>query len=242
MGGFLAYPTVLTPEHASRWQLRPFPQLPKPCNMLSSLLHISAVSIQFQIAIAFLPCAVMSLVSDSNACSDAFDGNDTLQQWPQCHRIDASQSRIMQDGFASLLTGWLRRIDRADRLTCIHRMGHLSNFLLDILSVMGVRGMTFGNARMHSLIAYFVDYVRIDPQIDVDGMLENRRRSLAGFRMAGKYLAIIQPFSALLANPKFRPERSMHAYMQPSLGLVHEWESRLGMDDIALVVRSCIIA
>ena len=55
--------------------------------------------------------------------------------------------------------------------------------------------MTFGIARLRSLIAYFVDYVRIDPQI-----LENRKRSLAGFRMAGKYLAVIQPFSALLAN------------------------------------------
>ena len=60
--------------------------------------------------------------------------------------------------------------------------------------------MTFGIARMHSLIAYFVDYVRIDQQIDVDGMLENRKQSLAGFRMAGKYLAIIKPFSALLSS------------------------------------------
>ena len=71
-------------------------------------------------------------------------------------------------------------------------------------------------------------------------MLENRKRSLAGFRMAGKYLAIIQPVSALLANPKFRSEHSMHAYMQPSLDLLRGWESRLGMEDIALVIRSCI--
>ena len=63
-------------------------------------------------------------------------------------------------------------------------------------------------------------------------MLENRKRSLAGFRMAGKYLAVIQPFSALLANPKFR--------MQPGLALLHELESSLGMDDIALVIKSCI--
>ena len=125
-------------------------------------------------------------------------------------------------------------------IACMQRMGHLSNFLLDILSVMGVHSMTFGVARLHSLIANFVDYVRIDPQIDVDGMLENRKRSLAGFRMAGKYLAVIQPFSALLANPKFRSERSMHAYMQPSLALLHEWESSLGMDDIALFIRSCV--
>ena len=89
-------------------------------------------------------------------------------------------------------------------------MGHLSNFLLDILSVLEVHGV----ARLRSPIAYFIDYICIGPQIDVDGMLENRKRSLAGFRMAGKYLAIIQPFSALLANPKFCSEHSMHAYMR----------------------------
>ena len=189
---------------------------------------------------AFQSVRVMSLASDSNACFDAFEDADTPQQWLQCHRIDASPSRFVQDGFASLLNEWLRRMDRTDRLACIHRMGHLSNFLLDILSFLGVHGMTFCVARLHSLIAYFIDYIRIDPQIDVDGMLENRKRSLAGFRMAGKYLAIIQPFSALLANPKFRSEHSMHAHMQPSLDLLREWESRLGMEDIALVIRSCI--
>ena len=50
----------------------------------------------------------------------------------------------------------------------------------------------------------------------------------------------IQPFSALLANPKFRSKHSMRAYMQPSLDMLREWESRLGMDDVALVIRSCI--
>ena len=163
-----------------------------------------AISNQFHTAAALLPCAVMSMVSESSACTNAVDDIDTPQQWPQCHRIDASPSRFMQDGFASLLNCWLRHMEHADRLACVHRMGHLSNFQLDILSVLGVHSMTFGIARMHSLIAYFVDYIRIDPQIDVDGMLENRKRSLAGFRMAGKYLAVIQPFSALLANPKFR--------------------------------------
>ena len=182
----------------------------------------------------------MSLVSDSNACFDALEDADTPQQWPQCHRMDASPSRFVQDGFASLLNEWLRRMDLTERLACIHRMGHLSNFLLDILSVLGVHGITFSVARLHSLIAYFIGYIRIDPQIDVDGMLENRKRSLAGFCVAGKYLAIIQPFSALLANPKFRSEHSMRAYMQPSLDLLREWESRLGMEDIALVIRSCI--
>ena len=28
--------------------------------------------------------------------------------------------------------------------------------------------------------------------------------------------------------------------MQPSLALLHEWESSLGVDNIALVIRSCI--
>ena len=58
--------------------------------------------------------------------------------------------------------------------------------------------------------------------------------------MAGKYLAVIQPFSALFANAKFRSEHSMHAYMEPSLALLREWESCLGMEDIALVIRSSI--
>ena len=144
----------------------------------------------------------------------------------------------MQD-FASLLNGWLRRMDRDDRLACIHRMGHLSNFLLDILSILGAHGRTFGIARMHSLIAYFVDYVRIDPQIDVDGMLENRKQSLAGFRMAGKYLAIIQPFSACSLIPSSDLSTAC-THTCTSLDLLREWESRLSMHEIALVVRSCI--
>ena len=103
-----------------------------------------------------------------------------------------------------------------------------------------MRGITFCIARVHSLSAYFIDYIRMDPQINVDGMLDNRKRSLAGYRMAGKYLAVIQPFSALLANACFRSEHSMHAYMEPSLALLREWESCLGMEDIALVIRAGI--
>ena len=103
---------------------------------------------------AFLPCAVMTMVSESNACINAFDDNDTPQLWPQCHRIDASPPRSLQDGFAALLNCWLRRMERDDRLACMQRMGHLSNFLLDIVSVLGVHSLTFGIARLHSLIAY----------------------------------------------------------------------------------------
>ena len=117
-------------------------------------------------------------------------------------------------------------------------MGHFCNFLLDILCILGVHSITFCIARMHSFSAYFIDYIRMHPQINVDGMLDNCKRSLAGYRMAGKYLAIIQPFSALLANAKFRSEHSMHAYMEPSLALLREWESCLAY--MALVIRSSI--
>ena len=71
-------------------------------------------------------------------------------------------------------------------------------------------------------------------------MLQNRTGISAGYRMAGKYLAIIQPFSALLSNVKFRSRRSMHANMQPSLELLREWEACLMMEDIALTIRSSI--
>ena len=64
--------------------------------------------------------------------------------------------------------------------------------------------MTFCIARLHSLSTFFVDYLRIDPHLDMDRMLQNRKGISAGYRMAGKYLAIIQPFSALLSNGKFR--------------------------------------
>ena len=90
-----------------------------------------AVSIQFHAATAFLPGAVMTMVSEPNACINAFDDNDT---WPQCHRIDASPSCSLQDGFSALLNCWLRRMERDDRLACVQRTGHLSNFLLDIVS------------------------------------------------------------------------------------------------------------
>ena len=32
---------------------------------------------------------------------------------------------------------------------------------------------------MHSLSAYFIDYICMDPQMNVDGMLDDRKRSLA---------------------------------------------------------------
>ena len=117
-----------------------------------------AVSLEFQAVVAFHSVRVMSLVSDAHACFDAFEDADTPtpQQWPQCHRIDASP-RFVQDGLASLLNEWLHRMDRTDRLACMNRMGHLSNFLPDILSVLRVHGMTFRIARLHSLIAYFID-------------------------------------------------------------------------------------
>ena len=64
--------------------------------------------------------------------------------------------------------------------------------------------------------------------------------SRPGYRMAGKYLAIIQPFSALLSNVKFRSRHSMHTNMQPCLELLREWEACLMMEDIALTIRSSI--
>ena len=188
------------------------------------------------------PFSRMSRIADADACFDAIEDIEALapRQWPQCHRMDASPSRVLQEGFAKLLDQWMRHPEHSIRLNCINRMGHLCNFLLDILCILGVHGMTFSIARMHSLSAFFVDYLRIDPQLDVDRMLENRRSISPGYRMAGKYLAIIQPFSALLANVKFRSRHNMHAYMQPSLELLREWEACLGMDDIALTIRSCI--
>ena len=90
-----------------------------------------------------------------------------------------------------------------------------------------MHGMTFCIARMHLLIADFIDYVRIDPQINVDGMLENRKRSLAGFRMAGKNLAIVQPFSALLANPKFESIKTCVSVLpQPRSAHFLHWTDR----------------
>ena len=100
--------------------------------------------------------------------------------------------------------------------------------------------MTFCIARMRSLSTFFVDYLRIDPHLDTDRMLQNRKGNSAGYRMAGKYLAIIQPFSALLSNVKFRSRHSMHANMQPCLELLREWEACLMMEDIALTIRSSI--
>ena len=104
-------------------------------------------------------------------------------------------------------------------------MGHLCNFLLDILCILGVRGMTFCIARLHSLSTFFVDYLRIDPHLDMGRMLQNRKGISAGYRMAGKYLAIIQPFSALLSNVKFRSRHSMQTTMQPCLELLREWHA-----------------
>ena len=65
---------------------------------------------------------------------------------------------------------------------------------------LGVRSMTFGLAHLHAVMAHLIDYLCVDPQISAGGMLRNRGRSPAGYRVAGKYLAIIQPFSALLAS------------------------------------------
>ena len=54
-------------------------------------------------------------------------------------------------------------------------------------------------------------------QSTLHNMLDNRSKGIAGYRMAGKYLAVIQPFSALLAIPRFRTANSLHAYMDPCL-------------------------
>ena len=112
-------------------------------------------------------------------------------------------------------------------------MGHLCNFLLDILCILGVRGMTFCIARLHSLSTFFVHYLRIDPHLDMDRMLQNRKGISAGYRMAGKY-------SALLSNVKFRSRHSTQTNMQPCLELLREWEACLMMEDIALTIRSSI--
>ena len=142
--------TSLTPEPESRWKQQSCPSVVSALRhpvQQKPLFRTPAVSIQFHAATAFLCCAVMTMVSESNACINAFDDIDTPQQWPQCHRIDASPSRSLQDGFAALLNCWLRRMEHDDRLACMQRMGHLSNLLLDILSVLGVHSMTFGIAR-----------------------------------------------------------------------------------------------
>ena len=152
----------------------------------------------------------MALVAEADACLDSI----TPRQWPQCHRADASPSRILREGFAQLLDKWMRHPEHRIRLKCINRMGHLCNFLLDILCILGVHGMTFCIARLHSLSTFFVDYLRIDPHLDMDRMLQNRKGISAGYRMAGKYLAIIQPFSALSSNVKFR---SRHAYKHATM-------------------------
>ena len=184
----------------------------------------------------------MSLVAEADACLDSIEDVEDLtpRQWPQCHRTDASPSRSLQEGFAQLLDKWMRHPEHRIRLKCINRMGHLCNFLLDTLCILGVRGMTFCIARLHSLSTFFVDYLRIDPHLDMDRMLQNRKGISAGYRMAGKYLAIIQPFSARLLNVKFRSRHSTHANMQPCLELLREWEACLMMEDIALTIRSSI--
>ena len=152
----------------------------------------------------------------------------------------ASPSRSLHEGFAQLLDKWMRHPEHRIRLKRINRMGHLCNFLLDILCIFGVHGMTFCIARLHSLSTFFVDYLRIDPHLDMDRMLQNRKGISAGYRMAGKYLAIIQPFSALFSNVKFRSRHNMHTNMQPCLELLREWEACLMMEDIALTIRSSI--
>ena len=180
----------------------------------------------------------MSLVAEADACLDSIEDIEDLtpRQWPQCHRADASPSRSLQEGFAQLLDKWMRHPEHRIRLKCINCMGHLCNFLLDILCILGVHGMTFCIARLHSLSTFFVDYLRIDPHLDMDRMLQNRKGISAGYRMAGKYLAIIQPFSALLSNVKFRSRHSMQTNTQPCLELLREWEACLMMEDIALTI------
>ena len=116
------------------------------------------------------PLTSMSLVAEADACLDSIEDIEALtpRQWPQCHRTDASPSRSLQEGFAQLLDKWMRRPEHRVRLKCINRMGHVCNFLLDILCILGVRGMTISVARLHSLSTFFVDYLCIDPQLDMD--------------------------------------------------------------------------
>ena len=104
----------------------------------------------------------------------------------------------------------------------------------------GPRRLQVAQRLVKAMSTFFVDYLRIDPHLDMDRMLQNRKGISAGYRMAGKYLAIIQPFSALLSNVKFRSRHSMHANMQPCLELLREWEACLMMEDIALTIRSSI--
>ena len=160
------------------------------------------------------PLTSMALVAEADACLDSIEDIEELtpRQWPQ-------SSRILQEGFAQLLDKWMRHPEHRIRLKCIIA---LCNFLLDILCILGVNGMTFCIARLHSLSTFFVDYLRIDPHLDMDRMLQNRKGTSAGYRMAGKYL---QPFSALLSNVKFRSRHSMQTNMQPCLELLREWEA-----------------
>ena len=52
----------------------------------------------------------MALVAEADACLDSIEDIEELtpRQWPQCHRADASPSRILQEGFAQLLDKWMR--------------------------------------------------------------------------------------------------------------------------------------
>ena len=139
----------------------------------------------------------MSLVAEADACLDSIEDIEGLtpRQWPQCHRTDASPSRSLQEGFAQLLDKWMRHPEHRIRLKCINRMGHLCNFLLDILCILGVRGMTFCIARLHSLSTFFVDYLRIDPHLDACF------RIAKAFRQAIAWPASTWPLSSL--SPHF---------------------------------------
>ena len=192
------------------------------------LAHPARQLTRFRFAAQTKTCNFASCFAPRGNMSAGLDAIEDLETVPppQHHRIDASPSRTMQEGFASLMGIWLRRPEHNDRLArmsrmahlanflldilCIlgfsarhdvqyrthayvdildiwlrrpehndrlarmSRMAHLANFLLDILCILGVRDMTFSIARMHTLTTFFIDYLSIDPQINVDGMLEKR--------------------------------------------------------------------
>ena len=151
----------------------------------------------------------------------------------QCHRT--SPSRSLQEGFAQLLDKWMRHPEHRIRLKRINRMGHLCNFLLDILCILEVHGMTFCMARLHSLSTFFVDYLRIDPQLDMDRTLQNRTGISAAIAWPGSTwpLSSLSPHCCRMSNFALGK-----ACMQTCMELLRKWEACLMMEDIALTIRS----
>ena len=123
------------------------------------------------------------------AFNDSTDFEDPAPlQWPQHHRIDASPSNTLQDGFAA----WPARTH------CLH---------------------------------VFIDYVRVDPRINVDDVLENRAKAPHGGEVLGHPAALLRTAGQPKVPVGQQPASACHCYVngKPSW----PWKT-------ALVVRSSI--